>query len=112
MTQRLNSMEGQRDCRRHYMICFKNPEMFEYSPLEGDPLQSIRPEYIEAFNQKLTENQAKAEEAIETASSRVASMNFALNFPILYGSSLLQFSRSFVKRYDTQRGLETILKRL
>ena len=36
----------------------KNPEMFEYSPLEGDPLQSIRPEYI-AFNQKLTENQAK-----------------------------------------------------
>ncbi len=90
MTQRLNSMEGQRELAEKtlYDMFSKNPEMFQYSPLEGDPLQSIRPEYIEAFNQKLSENQAKAEEAIETASSRVASMNFALNFPILYGSSL------------------------
>lgn len=90
MTQRLNSMEGQKELAEKtlYDMFSKNPEMFQYSPLEGDPLQSIRPEYIEAFNQKLAENQAKAEEAIETASSRVASMNFALNFPILYGSSL------------------------
>lgn len=90
MTQRLNSMEGQKELAEKtlYDMFSKNPEMFQYSPLEGDPLQSIRPEYIEAFNQKLSENQAKAEEAIETASSRVASMNFALNFPILYGSTL------------------------
>ena len=106
MMMRLESPEGLNELmsKTAYNLFSKNPEMFAYNPTQGDVLQSIKPEYIEAFNQELQLNREKATQEVNDAAGRVAGMDFALNFPILYGSTMWQFGRTFSKGYDTQKG--------
>lgn len=108
----LESLQGQQELmtKTLYDLYSRNPEMFNYNPVDGEALQSIKPEYIETLNKEFEKNQTNAVNEINNASARVAGMDFALNFPILYASSLWQFGRTFSRGYDTQRGFMNNLR--
>lgn len=68
-------------------------------------LNSIKPEYVGEFNTKLSMNREYVKDALDTSAARITSMTAALNFPVLYASSLWQFGNTFAKNFSTQRGL-------
>lgn len=111
---KLDSLKGQQELitKTIYDLFSKDEyqHIFKDNPLEGNPLQSIKEEYIDVVNKAIAENREKALIEIKDASDRVAGLNYALNYPILYGSSLWQFGRTFAKGYDTQRGFLNNLK--
>jgi hypothetical protein len=110
----LNSLQGQQELLRKTILDLASQDNTEYlfksNPLEGDPLQSINPEYLDVITEAFNKNKAMAEQAIKDGSARVAGMDFALNFPILFGSSLWQFGKTFTRGYDTQKGFFNNIK--
>lgn len=105
----LESPEGQLELitKTAYEM-FSNPEydyIFKSDIFQGDILENIKPEYLEVFQAQVDKNKKAAEVEIKDASARVAVMDFTLNFPILYASTLWQFGRTFSKGFDTQRNI-------
>ena len=100
----LYSVEGKIEMGNHILeeMAQENPYAFEEG--EGELLERLKPEYIDEFNNRYTELDGEALEAIETAKARTASMDFLLQWPILMGSSWLQFGRTFAGNFDMQRG--------
>ena len=108
----LESQEGQQELlvKTLNQLYERNPEMFMGDPNEGNPLESIKPEYIERVQDKFEQNHTAAMEAIDTASKRIAAFDFAVNYPALLGSNAIQFSRSFGGNYGRQKGFRRSLK--
>lgn len=107
---RLDTQEAQQEllAKTIYQSFAENPEMFRGDPNQArdlaELLDSVNPESVEEIQKRVDENKKLAIEAIEDAGSRITGMSFALNFPVLYGSSLWQFGRAFAGGYSTQKG--------
>lgn len=107
---RLDTQEAQQELlsKTIYQTFTENPEMFREDPTRAtnlaELLDSVNPESVEYIQRKVEENKELAIEAINDAGSRITGMTFALNFPVLYASSLWQFGRTFAGGYSTQKG--------
>lgn len=87
-----------------------NPEMFTADPNKVDPEHSIKQEYTQTLFNKFMDNKNKALHGIEDAKQRMAGVDFALNFPILYASNMIQFGKTFSRGYDSQKSFLNNLK--
>lgn len=106
LRERLKDFNAQMEMAQNVLqdMYASSPEKFVDGADPENLLQGLRPEYIQEFNAGFEDMHERAEEAIKTAEARVASMDFGLNFPILMGSSLIQFGKSFSGNYSTQKG--------
>ena len=106
--ERLDSYEGEMELAQKTaaQLWVDNPEMFYDNPIEnGDVLNNIKPEYLEAFTAQKDKNRQIILDELENTQAKIAGLDFALNFPILYASTLWQFGKTFNKGYDTQRSI-------
>lgn len=114
LTNRLNSPEGQQELTSKTIYSLMEDPANRYMFKDGiDPenyddtniLQAVKPEYLELVQQKVEDNYQKALFGIEETKRMISGYTFALNFPVLYASNMIQFGRSFTGSFRNQRGL-------